>query len=149
VIALLGCVSMKGIVPALARDLYVSPLWKLRRAYAERFSDRWFVLSAKHGLVLPDTVIAPYDLALTDLGWKQRNFWAQQIVWDLREHGVTGATEQVEIHAGVAYRKGVQETLGAVCPVSGLGIGQQFVWYKQRLEAGVDESTKVEERATQ
>lgn len=31
------------------------------RAYAEATGEMWFILSAKHGLVDPETVIEPYD----------------------------------------------------------------------------------------
>lgn len=42
-----------------------SALFRGRRAYVERTCDRWFVLSAKYGLVESETVVAPYDQTLT------------------------------------------------------------------------------------
>lgn len=49
-----------------ARELYCSPLIRMERVYAERHRDRWFILSAKCGLVAPERVIEPYDETLKD-----------------------------------------------------------------------------------
>ena len=51
---LVACVKEKLAAPAAARDLYVSPLFKKEREYAERAGLPWFILSAEHGLVAPD-----------------------------------------------------------------------------------------------
>ncbi|WP_373427871.1 DUF6884 domain-containing protein [Arthrobacter globiformis] len=37
----------------------ISQLFKKAAAYADRTCDRWYILSAKHHLVHPDTVIDP------------------------------------------------------------------------------------------
>jgi hypothetical protein len=57
-VILLGCVKSKLDNRAKARDLYCSPLWRGRRAYAEASGLPWLILSAKHGLVEPDSVLA-------------------------------------------------------------------------------------------
>lgn len=63
-VGLVGCASQKLRRPAPARELYVSPLFKKASAYAEQACDRWYVLSAKHGLVHPDAIFEPYDMKL-------------------------------------------------------------------------------------
>lgn len=63
-LVLIGCVKSKLGVPAPAEELYVSPLFRKRRAYAESAGTPWFVLSAEHGLLAPSDVVAPYDRAL-------------------------------------------------------------------------------------
>lgn len=40
--------------PTRAADAYIGTLFTLNRAYAERLGDRWIILSAKYGFVLPD-----------------------------------------------------------------------------------------------
>lgn len=52
-VGLVGCTSQKLKRPAPARELYVSSLFKKASAFAERSCDRWYVLSAKHGLLHP------------------------------------------------------------------------------------------------
>lgn len=63
-VGLVGCASQKLRRAAPARELYVSQLFKKASAYAEKTCDRWYILSAKHGLVHPDEVLEPYDVKL-------------------------------------------------------------------------------------
>jgi uncharacterized protein DUF6884 len=49
---------------APAEDLHVSPLFVGRCRYVEGSCDRWFILSAEHGLVTPATELEPYDETL-------------------------------------------------------------------------------------
>lgn len=53
--------------PVEARDAYVGGPFKVNRAYAERFADRWLILSAKYGLISPDFMIdEPYNITFKD-----------------------------------------------------------------------------------
>lgn len=64
-VALVGCSGTKLDRPAPARELYAGNLFKLSVRWVERRPfDAWAILSAKHGLVLPDEVIEPYDVML-------------------------------------------------------------------------------------
>jgi hypothetical protein len=56
--------SQKLKRPAPAQELYVSQLFKKASAYTELTCDRWYVLSAMHGLVHPHTVLESYDMRL-------------------------------------------------------------------------------------
>lgn len=49
-----------------AANLYTSNYFKLKREYAERESESWRVLSAKHGVFDPFVWATPYDLTITD-----------------------------------------------------------------------------------
>ena len=64
-----------------AQELYQGQLFKLSRAWLEskRPGKEWAILSAKHGLVLPEQMIEPYDLALGDLTWEQQKRWGQRV----------------------------------------------------------------------
>ena len=49
--------------PTPAREAYVGAPFKVNREYAERFGDRWVILSAKYGLIDPDFLIpGPYNV---------------------------------------------------------------------------------------
>lgn len=49
--------------PTAARDAYTGAPFKVNREFAERFGDRWVVLSAKYGFVSPDFLIpGPYNV---------------------------------------------------------------------------------------
>src|SRR5688500_17977583 len=103
-IGLVGCVKGKGPLPAPAADLYVSPLFLGRRRFVEQSCDRWFILSALHGLVGPDEVVAPYDCSLLGSSAADRRAWTQRILSSIDE--VLGDVGGVmfEVHAGAAYR---------------------------------------------
>ena len=125
--------------PCAAKDLYDSPLWRSRRAYAERFGTDWYILSAKHGLVAPEKTIAPYDLALTNLRAAERRTWSRKVLDDLAARVPDLRESTIEIHAGKAYAEFVEEgldKLGAKVrrPLARIaGIGAQIAWYAEQL----------------
>lgn len=43
--------------PTKAKDVYIGTPFKVNREYAEKYSDRWIVLSAKYGFIDPDFII--------------------------------------------------------------------------------------------
>jgi hypothetical protein len=131
---LLGCVKTKLDNRAKARDLYCSPLWRGRRAYAEASGLPWLILSAKHGLVEPDSVLHPYDLRLDDLPLSRRRAWGERVVDSLYKR--FGHLDRVafEVHAGASYRNAISGPLarrGAslTAPLEGLMLGKQLRWY--------------------
>ena len=56
-IALVACVSKKNNRPMRAQDLYISDWFKKASAYADTISNKWYILSAMHGLVDPSDII--------------------------------------------------------------------------------------------
>ena len=136
-IGLVGCVKKKANQPRPARDLYISTLFSGRRNHVERFCDEWWILSAEHGLVHPDEVLAPYDETLKRAGRDARRQWSAQVLSAIDQRVVPLAGEVFEIHAGAEYRDfGLVEGLGVRnCPVEvpteGMRIGEQLRFYKQ------------------
>lgn len=137
-VGLVGCVKSKLGQPAPARELYISPLFQGRRRYVEQSCDRWFVLSAKHGLVDPDTLLEPYDETLESASRSQRQQWSEAVIRDLALE--LGAFRGItfEMHAGNEYRAfglaaGLERLGGEVTvPTEGLGLGQQLAFYRVR-----------------
>ena len=113
-VILLGCVKQKRERRAPAKDLYVSALWRGRRAYAEASGQAWLILSAKHGLLDPDQTVAPYDVALARLDAGGRRRWGERVVRALlgRYGSLSGMT--FEVHAGSAYRLSITHALGGL-----------------------------------
>jgi len=70
-----------------------SDYYKKMRRFAEAKGNEWYILSAKHGLLNPETVIEPYD----EFGLSEQQ--ATEIVEKLSDEGVT----EVEIVAGKKY----------------------------------------------
>lgn len=128
-ICLVACSSRKLPFAAQARNLYDSALFKKSRALAENSFDRWFILSAKHGLVEPQTVLEPYNLTLNELGVAERRVWADRVWGALFRYVVPGGS--VTFLAGKRYREFLAPWLQAkgvrtLVPLEGLRIGQQL-----------------------
>ena len=133
-IGLVGCAAAKLRRPAPARDLYVSQLFKKAAAYAEANTDRWYVLSAKYGLVASDEIIRPYDAKLgTKTGppiWDWARDIAKQLDRELRfDHDV-----ELLVLAGEQYRTFLRFVdYPARVPMEGMGIGQQLGYLTREL----------------
>lgn len=130
-VALVACASGKHASAAPARDLYRSPLFQKSRFWAEHEAERWYVLSALHGLLDPGELVAPYEASLVEAGAEARQAWGRRVAGDLlrrHEHPT-----RFVVLAGRAYRDvliPILEAAGHVCevPMAGLGIGQQLRW---------------------
>ena len=130
-IALVSCVKSKRAAASPARDLYISQLFRGLRAYAEAHADAWYILSAEHGVLRPDDVIAPYEKTLTTMPKRDRVAWAGRVQTQLLEILPSGA--EVILLAGSRYREGIefflrQHGFSVSTPMEGLGIGKQLQW---------------------
>lgn len=61
-VTLIQCAESKYNTKSKARNLYEkSAYYRAMRRWAQARNDPWYILSAKHGLLHPDTIIEPYD----------------------------------------------------------------------------------------
>src|ERR1044071_2627962 len=79
-IFLVSCVRRKLPTPAPARELYVSTWFKFARDHVEQTGHKWFILSALHGLVRPEDVVAPYEKTLNKMSRSERATWAESVL---------------------------------------------------------------------
>lgn len=121
-VVLIACCGQKAETACAARDLYRSQLFRKSVAYAERRGLPWAILSAEHGLVMPDDVIAPYDVTLTMMCRAVRYAWAHETRAQLVGR-FPGA--RFVVLAGKHYRAALN---GMRCevPMMGMGIGEQL-----------------------
>ena len=122
-IALIACGKTKTPHAAPAKDLYQGTLFKKSYAYAlaEGF-DEIYILSAKHGLVHPDTELEPYEETLVGKPKRHREMWALQVQNKLPKGDITYL-------AGTVYREFLPT---GDCPMFGLSIGRQLQWLKKQ-----------------
>ena len=59
-IAILNCVNKKHEIKQQAQDLYYGISWDAKSAFVKTRYDKWYILSAKYGLIEPTTIIEPY-----------------------------------------------------------------------------------------
>src|SRR5450759_2994064 len=126
-VVLIPCVSQKLSHAALAKDLYVSSLFKFCLRYAKTLKpDLIFILSAKYGLVALDQPLEPYNDTLNTKRDAEIRQWAQGVVQQLRSK-VDLERDTVIFLAGEKYRR---HLIGQIrqpeIPLMGLSIGRQF-----------------------
>ena len=95
-IVLISCVSKKETEACKAKDMYVSPLFKMSWEYAKQFSpDKVFILSAEHHLLDPEQRIDPYNVTLYTFAAAERKAWAQRVLSDLEAAGLDLEHEEI------------------------------------------------------
>lgn len=129
-IGLVACGKGKTGHPAPAAALYKGAHFRKASAYCRDHYGRWAILSAKHGLLLPETVIEPYDFSLRHLTAVERRAWADRVLAQFAALGLADPT--VFLHAGDRYAEHLEGPLHAARPLRGLGIGRQLAWYVAR-----------------
>jgi len=133
-IILISCVKTKRADPCAAIDLYISPLFKKMLAYARKQKpEKIFILSAKHGLLTPDTMIGPYEQTLSKMPVATRKAWAARVLMDLQNHVNLDADRFVFL-AGARYREDLAPHMKHVeVPMEGLPMGPQLKWLNEQL----------------
>ena len=136
-VALVSCVSKKNKSPMPAGELYCSDLFEKMSAYAKKNADEWYILSAKYGLLSPDTVIAPYNQTLNNMSSQSRLEWGRKVANDLKQILTPG--DHVIILAGEKYREhlvGPIRRMGCdiTIPMEGLRFGEQLSWLNTQLD---------------
>lgn len=133
-LVLVSCVRSKQTRPVPARELYTSVWFRKVRAILEASDASWFILSALHGLVRPDTILAPYEHTLNSASVAERRAWARRTLDELLP--VLSKERRVVFFAGQRYREFLVEPLrrtGIIVevPLANLAIGKQLAWLSQ------------------
>lgn len=139
VVCLIGCSSDKRSVPSSAAELYTSQRFRLARQWAERNSQSWFILSARHGLVPPDTRLNPYDLALKDSSPGRQRAWARDVVSKLVDR--TSTTDPVYVFSDPLYSDLIEAPLigkgyRVAKPLDGMTSDQRIRWLTVHTSLG-------------
>jgi cytoplasmic iron level regulating protein YaaA (DUF328/UPF0246 family) len=119
---LIACSAAKLDRTAPAADLYQGQAFKLAMRAAARAGADIVILSALHGALFPDLLIAPYNLTLSQMTAQQRRKWAANVRHGLSEyHG-----REIVVLAGKHYAAAVEGWPNVSRPLTGQGIGQQL-----------------------
>lgn len=121
-IVVIGCGKAKLPYAAAACRLYVGSYFQACLRAAEVVAPgQVFILSAKYGLVTPETCLHPYDLTFGQPG-------SVTAKWVARQAAALGiADEPVTALCGDRYASLAREVWPHVeSPLAGLGIGQQL-----------------------
>jgi hypothetical protein len=109
-IVLVGSSGAMAGTPRPAGELFESPGFVAARDQAIRSGDRWFVLSARHGLLDPGDVVAPFHEQMGDRSLGYRTAWGEWVAAQLGERmWLTGLV--VEVHGGVDFAQPLRQPL--------------------------------------
>lgn len=132
-LALVSCVSVKGKYKTEAQYLYMSTWFNKAKAYVLKNYDIWAILSAKYGLLLPETTIAPYNQTLNTYLKNKRIEWAKRVNEQLYT-AYPAKNTSIYLFAGYKYREFLVPMLkkgGYIVdiPLERMQIGQQLQWF--------------------
>ncbi len=133
-IVLISCVSKKLSRKAPARDLYISPLFRLNFQYATKLApSKIYILSAKYGLVNIEDEIEPYNVTLINMSASERKKWATKVLVQLSECSDLRRDHFIFL-AGNKYRQYLIPKLKSYdVPMQGLPIGKQLQFLKRKV----------------
>ena len=131
---LVSCVKTKRNAACAAKDLYASDWFESARAYVEGHGAPWLILSAEHGLLHPDQVVAPYDKTLKTMPINERRRWAERVVKAF--DAAVPSARRVVFLAGASYREFLvpllaERGLRTEAPLSSMRQGEQLSWLKR------------------
>lgn len=120
-IVVVGCGERKLDRPAPAQQLYTGSYFAACSLTAAAIAPgRWFILSARYGLVAPSKVLEPYEQTL----WMPGAVTAAEVARQAAALGLAGQT--VTALCGRRYADLAAEVWGYVLrPLAGVGIGKQ------------------------
>ena len=133
-VVLISCVKSKLKVPAKVKDLYTSTLFQYTLRYARKLKpDAIYVLSAKHGLLDLEQIIAPYEMTLITMSEEEKKAWSRKVLDSLQKKADLDSDMFVFL-AGVNYRKYlIPELKHFEIPFEGMPFGTQLQELKRQL----------------
>lgn len=133
-IVLIQCCSQKNSIRDKAINVYASPLFKYSLGYAKSLSpDMIYILSAKYGIITPDTIISDYNMTLNKMSLPDRKRWAYTVLQYLGNH-TRLKTDEYIILAGQKYREYLVPYMNYYrIPLEGMRIGYQLQYLKHQV----------------
>jgi hypothetical protein len=137
VIALVGCGSAKTDHAAPAHELYTGAMFQSGIAYAKSRAKNVFIVSGKHGVLVLDQVVEPYDYKLTR---KVANVWAEGVFRALQDR-FGKKNQKLLLVMGDVYARPLRENLPrgweVLEPLNGMRMpGRRINWLREKTEAG-------------
>lgn len=106
-VGLVACCKEKVNYPVSASLLYNGEDFREAASLVRSYCDEWGILSAKHGLLMPDETVAPYNQKLKKSAVPLWGAWTQyQIVsrWPKREFLVICDKDYLAAVKGLKYQ---------------------------------------------
>jgi len=127
--------------PCLAKDAYTGSPFKVNRKYAEKFAEKWVILSAKYGYIDTDFII-PGDYNVTFKDLRTQPVDVGVLKEQVSSMGLDQFSQIIGL-GGIEYRNRIKASY-STCNIRiqfpfadrGLGIGRQMSLIKKTTESG-------------
>ncbi len=134
-IVLISCVKEKLKIPAKAKDLYISDLFKKSYRYAQLLKpDNIFILSAKYGLLEPEQIIEPYNETLKDKSSTEIKEWSRRVISELDEKIDIDKSEIIILAGSKYYKYLLPYIKNYKLPLGTLPFGSRLSFLKKQIE---------------
>lgn len=114
-----------------------SPVFRRARDFCERTYGEWYILSARHYVLLPQQVIGPDDTSVHILDADGRFVWAKHVTRILIARQERSAEPiRFALYASQRYAdllRRAAPTLTFELPLSRLGLVERLRWYDEQL----------------
>lgn len=124
----ISCVKTKRSSRCMAKDMYISPLFKKAYQYALKFvpEDKIYILSAKYGLIHSSQMIDPYEKTLNAERDKERKVWAYNVIQQMKAKGVPFDASVMLLGGGKLHKVPQHGIKECVLPFEGIVNGQDI-----------------------
>lgn len=140
-IILIGCGRHKKRSPTRAGDLYTSSRFNVSKEIAANIGGRYFVLSAKHGLLEPDQVVEPYDVDISSLNEQEVIDWSEGVMGSIAKAApnstVTVLAEEQYVLPLIECNLRLGFNLKLEAPFVGLALENVQLWLQQARRASL------------
>ena len=130
-IVIVPCGDIKASHTTTAENMYIGKYHKFAMRYARHVAPREniYILSAKHGLMMLDKVIEPYNLKMGDLG----SIGAYTIRQQAIQFNILN--ESVIALGGKKYSLMVKHVWpSAQTPLIGLSMTKHYTWFYEQIQ---------------
>lgn len=149
--AFIACSSTKASSECKAKDMYQGDMFIKSYALAKAMgADRIYILSAKHHLLHPNTVIKPYNIYLKDLSADQKESWREAVIKQMKSSHINFDAKTLWF-AGEDYTEGIKDKFpNSVNMYKGDGMGYILKYLDNQLKKHhIDPKTLKEEHMMQ
>lgn len=132
-VAIIACSSTKHPKHNVeAQNLYAGWTFESFKKLAQK-EERWYIVSAKYGLLRPNDKISVYDFMINQMTKTERILWGKKVIISLASE-CDLANDTFILYCPESYHKHFASYLkNKETPVKGLGIGEQRQYLKNNL----------------
>ncbi|MDH5779052.1 MAG: hypothetical protein OEZ29_00470 [Candidatus Bathyarchaeota archaeon] len=125
--------------PTKAKDVYIGAPFKVNREYAEKYADRWVILSAKYGFIDPGFIISEnYDVTF---GHPSTNPISVRALKEQVKQKALDSFDAVVVLGGKDYADVIYDAFTGLdvkvkAPVAGLALGRAMGTIRKAIDEG-------------